>query len=77
MGLCMMMLSDRDDPFMLMLSMMLTEFRCPQLPMVGQLAEDGSSTVINSHDLMATFVARRFATQTRPRTVCATRSKRP
>ena len=60
MGLCMTMLSDRDDPFMLMRSMMLTEFRCPPLPMVGQLAEDGSSAVINSHDLMATFVAEAF-----------------
>jgi len=40
--------------------MMLTDFRCPPLPMRGQLAEDGSERVINSHDLMATFVAQAF-----------------
>ena len=55
-----MMMSDQDDPFMLLRSMMLTDFRCPPLPMVGQLVEDGSGTVINSHDLMATFVAQAF-----------------
>jgi hypothetical protein len=49
-----------DDPFMLVRSMMLTEFRCPPLPMRGQLAEDGSETVINSHDLLATLVAQAF-----------------
>jgi hypothetical protein len=45
------------DPFMLIRSMMLTEFRCPPLPMKGQFAEDGGETVIDSHDLMATLVA--------------------
>jgi hypothetical protein len=49
-----------DDPFMLVRSMMLTEFRCPPLPMRGQFAEDGRETVINSHDLMATLVAQAF-----------------
>ena len=48
------------DPFMLIRSMMLTEFRCPPLPMRGQFAEDGSDTVINSHDLMATLVAQAY-----------------
>ena len=51
---------DSGDPFMLVRSMMLVEFRCPPLPMVGQLAEDGSRAVINSHCLMATFVAEAF-----------------
>ena len=54
------MLSDQGDPFMLIRSMMLTEFRCPPLPMVGQLAEDGSGAIINSHDLMAIFVTEAF-----------------
>ena len=49
-----------DDPCMLVRSMMLTEFRCPPLPMRGQLAENGVETVINSHDLMSTFVAQAF-----------------
>ena len=55
-----MSMSDQDDPFMLVRSMMLTDFRCPPLPMIGQFAEDGSSAVINSHDLMATLVAQAF-----------------
>ena len=49
-----------DDPFMLIRSMMLTEFRCPPLPMTGQFVEDGTNTIINSHDLMATLVAQAF-----------------
>jgi hypothetical protein len=48
------------DPFMLIRSMMLTDFKCPPLPMKGQFAEDGSETVINSHDLMATLVAQAY-----------------
>ncbi len=54
------MVDFKEDPFMLVRSMMLTDFRCPPLPMRGQLAEDGVETVINSHDLMATFVAQAF-----------------
>ena len=45
---------------MLVRSMMLTDFRCPPLPMRGKSAEDGTDRVINSHDLMATFVAQTF-----------------
>lgn len=45
---------------MLVRSMMLLEFRCPPLPMTGQFVEDGSDTVVNSHDLMATLVAQAF-----------------
>jgi hypothetical protein len=48
------------DPFMLIRSMMLTDFKCPPLPMKGQFAEDGGETVINSHDLMATLVAQAY-----------------
>ena len=48
------------DPFMLMRSMMLVEFRCPPMPMTGQFLENGTNTVINSHDLMATLVTQAF-----------------
>ncbi len=49
-----------DDPFMLIRSMMLTEFRCPPLPMEGKSETDGSDAVTNSHDLMASLVAQTF-----------------
>ena len=48
-----------DDPFMLVRAMVLTEFRCPPMPLVGQQIS-GDDAVINSHDLMATFMAQSF-----------------
>jgi hypothetical protein len=48
-----------DDPFMLVRSMVLTEFQCPPMPIVGQQIS-GDGAVINSHDLMATFMAQSF-----------------
>ena len=54
------MMCDQEDPFMLVRSMMLTDFRCPPLPMTGQFVENGDDTVINSHDLMATLITHAF-----------------
>jgi hypothetical protein len=48
-----------EDPFMLVRAMVLTEFRCPPLPIVGQQIS-GDNAIINSHDLMATFMAQSF-----------------
>jgi hypothetical protein len=48
-----------EDPFMLVRAMVLTEFRCPPLPIVGQQIS-GDSAIINSHDLMATFMTQSF-----------------
>lgn len=51
-----------EDPFMLVRAMVLTEFRCPPMPIAGQrfIDDKSSDAVINSHDLMATFMAESF-----------------
>lgn len=48
------------DPFILVRAMVLTEFRCPPMPIVGQQLEMGTDAILNSHDLMATFMAQSF-----------------
>lgn len=45
---------------MLVRAMVLTDFRCPPMPLVGQRFSGGEETVINSHDLMAAFMAQSF-----------------
>jgi hypothetical protein len=44
---------------MLVRAVVLTEFRCPPLPIVGQQIS-GDSAIINSHDLMAIFMTQSF-----------------
>ena len=45
---------------MLVRAMVLTEFRCPPLPVIGQRLSMGNEVVINSHDLMAAFMTQSF-----------------
>ena len=53
-------MSAPEDPFMLVRSMMLVDFRCPPLPMTGQFVQDGDDTTVNSHDLMGTLISIAF-----------------
>jgi len=51
------------DPFMEARAMMLLEFGCPPLPIANGKRSDGTPVVINSHDLLCTFMAQAFKQQ--------------
>jgi len=52
------------DPFMEIRAMTLLEFGCPPLPIAnGRRAETNEPVIINSHDLLSTFMAHAFKQQ--------------
>jgi hypothetical protein len=48
------------DEFHYIRSMIMTEFPCPPLPMLGQRHSDNSIATMNSHDMMCTLMTTAF-----------------
>ena len=47
-------------PLDCMRAMVMVEFPCPPLPVLGSRMEDGASAVLNSHDVLCTLMATAF-----------------